>query len=1014
MMEGTNKELSIISYNCEHADVKRLPFMQDLFKMCDFLLLQEHSLYKSKLPWLSAVGSNIDEKDVKVGIHGVSAMDEGVLLHGRPNGGAVILWHESLGGCVTPIAWDSKRFCAVTYDTGDIIILIVCVYMPCDDWRPDGNVIEYIDILNEISTLSNGVKADCICIGGDFNTDFSRHTHQTNSLNSFIVDNDMFCCSFSNISDVQYTYRSKINNTRTLIDHFLVSENLNNLISEYSTIDNVENKSDHVALKCSLNISISYNCSTENESYKNSPAWTSANEFDINLYMELLDSYLMEIPLPLELINCKSNMCKSHQKEIGLFHDNIVSALVVACENSIPTANSKVKPKTVSGWNDHVEHYFRTALFWHKLWVDNGRPEEDDNIIANIRRTTRALYHKARKNVIKHQGLVQSDKLALSLENESSKQFWSKVKKFRPNSVKLPDSVDGVQDSANISEHFKSKFDYLFNCVSYNVNDMNNLNDEITEAINSDPMLNQNTLLISPELIREAIGNLKTGKNDGSLPLKSENLIYSTDIFHGHLSLLFSAMLRHGCSPEGMLLGTMVPLPKGRFNDLSNSKNFRALTISSLLGKLLDNIILNIESDNLCTNDLQFSFKPKSSTTMCTTMIKETISYFVNKGSNVYGLVLDATKAFDRINYCKLFKILLDRNVSPLICRLLLNMYTNQKLRVKWANAYSSEFSVSNGVKQGGVISPLLFCVYMDGLITELLSSNVGCFMGSVYAGIFLFADDIKLLAPSVQALNIMLNICLNYAARFDVIFNDKSQLIIFKSPLENIPTPDIVINGTKLSAVNKINHLGHVLHDNIFINDASKCERDFYVLFNSFLSDFRYLGSCMRNHLFFKYCTAFYGSQFLPVYDNKTMNGLYVAWRMALRKVWRVPWTTHNKILPMLADVLPPNLSFEKRSINFCNLLLNSRNKTVNMITGMAIYGSHSVLGQNIKHLSYKYNLNTNEVNKCWYTTCQQQTELVRLCEQIKELCILRDSPLDNVLTRYEAQVIIDDLCTD
>ena len=426
MMEGTNKELSIISYNCEHADVKRLPFMQDLFKMCDFLLLQEHSLYKSKLPWLSAVGSNIDEKDVKVGIHGVSAMDEGVLLHGRPNGGAVILWHESLGGCVTPIAWDSKRFCAVTYDTGDIIILIVCVYMPCDDWRPDGNVIEYIDMLNEISTLSNGVKADCVCIGGDFNTDFSRHTHQTNSLNSFIVDNDMFCCSFSNISDVQYTYRSKINNTRTLIDHFLVSENLNNLISEYSTIDNVENKSDHVALKCSLNISISYNCSTENESYKNSPAWTSANEFDINLYMELLDSYLMEIPLPLELINCKSNMCKSHQKEIGLFHDNIVSALVVACENSIPTANSKVKPKTVSGWNDHVEHYFRTALFWHKLWVDNGRPEEEDNIIANIRRTTRALYHKARKNVIKHQGLVQSDKLALSLENESKINFGVK------------------------------------------------------------------------------------------------------------------------------------------------------------------------------------------------------------------------------------------------------------------------------------------------------------------------------------------------------------------------------------------------------------------------------------------------------------------------------------------------------------------------------------------------------------------------------------------------------------
>ena len=228
--------------------------------------------------------------------------------------------------------------------------------------------------------------------------------------------------------------------------------------------------------------------------------------------MELLDSYLMEIPLPLELINCKNNMCKSHQEAIGLFHNNIVSALVMACEHSIPTTSPKVKPKTVVGWNDHVEHYFRTALFWHKLWVDNGRPEEDDNIIANIRRTTRALYHKARKNVIKNQGLVQSDKLAQSLVNEPSKQFWSKVKKFRPNSVKLPSSVDGVQDNTNISEHFKTKFDYLFNCVSYNENELSNLNDDITKAINGDPLKNNNTLLIIPDSIRKAIGNFKTSK----------------------------------------------------------------------------------------------------------------------------------------------------------------------------------------------------------------------------------------------------------------------------------------------------------------------------------------------------------------------------------------------------------------------------------------------------------------------------------------------------------------------
>ena len=73
-------------------------------------------------------------------------------------------------------------------------------------------------------------------------------------------------------------------------------------------------------------------------------------------------------------------------------------------------------------------------------------------------------------------------------------------------------------------------------------------------------------------------------------------------------------------------------------------------------------------------------------------------------------------------------------------------------------------FTVSNGVKQSGVISPMLYSLYIDGLIEELKASNVGCYMGAVYAGIDFYADDLTLLAPSVQALRIMLAICLDYA----------------------------------------------------------------------------------------------------------------------------------------------------------------------------------------------------------------------------------------------------------
>ena len=93
--------------------------------------------------------------------------------------------------------------------------------------------------------------------------------------------------------------------------------------------------------------------------------------------------------------------------------------------------------------------------------------------------------------------------------------------------------------------------------------------------------------------------------------------------------------------------------------------------------------------------------------------------------------MLDASKAFDRVNYCKLYATLLKRNISPIVLRLLLFMYTHQSLRVKWGSTLSKQFSVMNGVKQCGVLSPILFAVYTDGLFERLKNTGVGCHMGS-------------------------------------------------------------------------------------------------------------------------------------------------------------------------------------------------------------------------------------------------------------------------------------------
>ena len=107
-MVDTN-ELSVISYNCQYANELRLEFMEKLFRQCDFLFIQEHGLFKSKLSWFQILGKD-------VGVHGVSAMNEGQIIRGRPRGGAAIIWNGLLHHKVTPVPWDSTRMCAVTFD----------------------------------------------------------------------------------------------------------------------------------------------------------------------------------------------------------------------------------------------------------------------------------------------------------------------------------------------------------------------------------------------------------------------------------------------------------------------------------------------------------------------------------------------------------------------------------------------------------------------------------------------------------------------------------------------------------------------------------------------------------------------------------------------------------------------------------------------------------------------------------------------------------------------------------
>ena len=120
---------------------------------------------------------------------------------------------------------------------------------------------------------------------------------------------------------------------------------------------------------------------------------------------------------------------------------------------------------------------------------------------------------------------------------------------------------------------------------------------------------------------------------------------------------------------------------KGARAELSNSDMYRSIAISSLRSKMFDNVIIERQQDFLSTSNYQFGFKAKSSTVLRTTMVNETIQYYIgNGGQAVYLLLLEASKAFDKVSYEKLFELLLARNVCPKIVKLLYYMYTHKNV----------------------------------------------------------------------------------------------------------------------------------------------------------------------------------------------------------------------------------------------------------------------------------------------------------------------------------------------
>ena len=214
---------------------------------------------------------------------------------------------------------------------------------------------------------------------------------------------------------------------------------------------------------------------------------------------------------------------------------------------------------------------------------------------------------------------------------------------------------------------------------------------------------------ITIDHIVESVQLLRPGKSGGANGVISDSFIHGTNLLYQYIVVLFNAMLTYGISPDDFKISILIPISSGARVDKSNASDYRAVALSSSVGKVLDIIIIKVQKEELEMSDLQFGYKSNSATILCRTLLIECIRYFVKIQSTGYVLFIDASKAFDRVSHSHLFNILEEMGVCPLIRRLLFKMYKDQRIRVRWNTCLSDNSGICSGVKQGAVLSPILF-----------------------------------------------------------------------------------------------------------------------------------------------------------------------------------------------------------------------------------------------------------------------------------------------------------------
>ena len=453
--------------------------------------------------------------------------------------------------------------------------------------------------------------------------------------------------------------------------------------------------------------------------------------------------------------------------------------------------------------------------------------------------------------------------------NSNLTQCWKYWKSLNPKTassdkIGIVDFTKFYTTNTTLTQH--THFDMSF---------MNNLETAMTDiySVDFDMPDSYNDILngpITPEEISIALKKAKNNKSGGCDGISAEFFKHSNGALQNSLCALFNHVFNAGEYPEIWATGQIAPIHKK--NAANDANNYRKISLLPALGKTFESILNNrLRFCRKISNDgdpFQNGFNEGARATDNIFILNGIIEKYQNLKKPLYICYVDFKSAFDLINRKALLYKIMKKQYGGKMYDIIKSMFNKSKSQVKWNGEIGDIFDNEHGVIQGGVISPLLFNIFLEDL-PSYLDNQCGVKMDNIRISHILQADDLALISDTSTGLQKLIKGLETFSQRWHIEINiEKTKVMIFNKKCIVLPTiQNFKMNGKNIEETDSYKYLGtFISNKKDHYADNLKYIRNKALRSIASLRD--KIRRSLKNHVSFRLLMKLFDSHVLPILD--------------------------------------------------------------------------------------------------------------------------------------------------